>query len=342
MSPRIDAPRYCRRTGAVATLESMTDPQPPGAAGIQLAGLVKSFHGPHGEPVHAVRGVDISITPGETVALLGPNGAGKSTTVDMMLGLSKPDAGTVNLFGGTPAQAIQQGQVGAMLQTGGVLRDLTVRELVAMMGALFPNSLPVDDVLAMTGLIDIANQRTQKLSGGQSQRVRFAVAMVSDPDLLVLDEPTVAMDVEARNAFWTTMRAFAAQGKTVIFATHYLEEADAYADRIILMARGRIVADGATTEIKSQVGGKTIRATLPAVAAADLTALAGVAAVDTRGDAVLLHCTDSDRAIRALLAAYPAAHDIEITGAGLEQAFLALTGDDEDEWTEPECQGVDA
>jgi ABC-2 type transport system ATP-binding protein len=221
-----------------------------------------------------------------------------------------------------------------MLQTGGVLRDLSVREIVAMMGALFPNPLPVDDVLAMAGLSDIADQRTQKLSGGQSQRVRFAVAMVSDPDLLVLDEPTVAMDVEARNAFWATMRAFASRGKTVIFATHYLEEADAYADRIILMARGRVVADGATTEIKSRVGGKTIRVTLPGVSTAELGALAGVAAVDTRGDAVLLHCNDSDQAIRALLAAYPAARDIEVTGAGLEQAFLALTGDDlEDEWT---------
>ena len=316
----------------------MTNPLRSGVAGIQLAGLVKDFRGPNGEQIHAVRRVDISIAPGETVALLGPNGAGKSTTVDMMLGLSKPDAGSVNLFGGTPAQAIQRGQVGAMLQTGGVLRDLSVRELVAMMGALFPNPLPVDDVLAMAGLSDIADQRTQKLSGGQSQRVRFAVAMVSDPDLLVLDEPTVAMDVEARNAFWATMRTFASEGKTVIFATHYLEEADAYADRIILMARGRVVADGATTEIKSRVGGKTIRVTLPGVSPADLGALSGVAAVDTRGDAVFLHCNDSDRGIRALLAAYPASRDIEITGAGLEQAFLALTGDDEDELTMAEGQ----
>ena len=340
MSPRIDALRYCLRLGTVTRLEIVTDPLRSGTAGIQLAGLVKNFRGPNGEPIHAVRGVDISIAPGETVALLGPNGAGKSTTVDMMLGLSKPDAGSVKLFGDTAAQAIQRGQVGAMLQTGGVLRDLTVRELVAMMGALFPNPLPVDDVLTLAGLNDIADQRTQKLSGGQSQRVRFAVAMVSDPDLLVLDEPTVAMDVEARNAFWATMRTFASQGKTVIFATHYLEEADAYADRIILMARGRVVADGATTEIKSRVGGKTIRVTLPGVPTADLGALAGVAAVDIRGDAAFLHCQDSDLAIRALLAAYPAAHDIEITGAGLEQAFLALTGDDEDALIEPERQGA--
>jgi ABC-2 type transport system ATP-binding protein len=342
MSPRIAAPSYCYLTDAATRLDSMTDPLRPSPAGIQLTGLVKDFRGPNGEQIHAVRGVDISIVAGETVALLGPNGAGKSTTVDIMLGLSKPDAGSVNLFGGTPAQAVQRGQVGAMLQTGGVLRDLSVRELVAMMGALFPNPLPVQDVLAMAGLSDIADQRTQKLSGGQSQRVRFAVAMVSDPDLLVLDEPTVAMDVEARNSFWATMRTFASQGKTVIFATHYLEEADTYADRIILMARGRIVADGATTEIKSRVGGKTIRVTLPGVSTADLGAVPGVAAVDTRGDAVFLHCNDSDRAIRALLAAYPAARDIEIIGAGLEQAFLTLTGDDEVEFTATDGQGAQA
>ena len=158
----------------------MTNPLRAGRAGIQLTGLVKNFRGPNGEPIHAVRGADISIAPGETVALLGPNGAGKSTTVDMMLGLSKPDAGSVSLFGGTPAQAIRRGQVGAMLQTGGVLRDLTVRELVAMMGALFPNPLPVADVLAIAGLSDIADQRTQRLSGGQSQRVRFAVARTTN------------------------------------------------------------------------------------------------------------------------------------------------------------------
>jgi ABC-2 type transport system ATP-binding protein len=216
---------------------------------ISLRGLVKSFKGPSG-PIEAVRGVDIEIAVGETVALLGPNGAGKSTTIDMLLGLLEPDAGSVSLFGRTPSDAVAAGAVGAMLQTGSLIRDLNVRELVAMMAALYPRPLPVDEVLELTGTAEIAAQRTQKLSGGQTQRVRAAVALVSNPELLVLDEPTVAMDVEGRRAFWRVMRAFAARGKTILFATHYIEEADAYADRAVLMARGRIVADGPTTEIK--------------------------------------------------------------------------------------------
>jgi ABC-2 type transport system ATP-binding protein len=305
----------------------MTTPAP--STGIRLAGLQKTFKGPNGQPVHAVRGIDVDIAAGETVALLGPNGAGKSTTVDMLLGLSKPDAGTVSVFGAPPSEAVAHGAVGAMLQTGGVLRDLSVRELLTMMASLYPTPLPVDEALKRAQISDIADRRTQKLSGGQSQRVRFAVALIPDPDVLVLDEPTVAMDVEARNAFWETMRDFAATGRTVLFATHYLEEADAYADRIVLMARGRIVADGPTTEIKSRVGNKTIKTTLPGADSDELARLDGVASVDLRGEAVFLHCRNSDAAIRALLAAYPAARDIEITGAGLEQAFLALTGDSE-------------
>ncbi|MCW3002558.1 MAG: transporter ATP-binding protein [Conexibacter sp.] len=295
--------------------------------GIRLQGLVKTFKTPHG-PVRAVRGVDIAIEPGETVALLGPNGAGKSTTIDMLLGLARPDAGTVSLFGGTPEQAIAAGRVGAMLQTGALLRDLSVRELIAMMAALYPRPLDVDEVLDLTGLAATAAQRTEKLSGGQTQRVRFAVALVSNPDLLVLDEPTVAMDVEGRHGFWATMREFASRGKTIVFATHYLEEADDFADRAVLMARGRVVADGPTTEIKARVGSRTIRATLPGVEVDVLRALPGVAAAERRGDAVTLRCTDSDVAIRALLATEPAASDVEIAGAGLEEAFLQLTADE--------------
>jgi ABC-2 type transport system ATP-binding protein len=273
-----------------------------------------------------VRGIDVSIAPGETVALLGPNGAGKSTTIDMMLGLSAPDAGSVSVFGMSPAQAISAGAVGAMLQVGGVIAYLSVRELITMVASLYPDPLGVDEVIELTRIADLADRKTTKLSGGQTQRLRFAICLVSNPDLLVLDEPTVALDVEGRRDFWTTMRAFASRGKTVIFATHYLEEADAYADRIILMAQGRIVADGAATEIKATVGLRTIRATLPDP---DLTALArlpGVTNVDTRGDAVIINCADSDDALRAFLPAFPAAHDIEVTGAGLEEAFLQLTG----------------
>jgi ABC-2 type transport system ATP-binding protein len=297
-----------------------------GSAEIELRGLVKSFAGPSG-PIRAVRGVDMSIAAGETVALLGPNGAGKSTTIDMLLGLLAPDEGSVSVFGRAPSEAIAQGAIGAMLQTGALIRDLSVRELVAMMASLYPAPLDIDEVLELTGISEISGQRTQKLSGGQTQRVRFAVALISNPELLVLDEPTVAMDVEGRHGFWTTMREFAARGKTILFATHYLEEADAYADRAVLMAHGEIVADGPTNEIKAMVGSRTIRATLPGVDLDTLAKLAGVGGAERRGEAVMLSCADSDVAIRALLAAYPQARDIEITAAGLEQAFLALTGD---------------
>ena len=294
--------------------------------GIRLRGLSKTYRGPEG-PILAVRDLDVAIEAGETVALLGPNGAGKSTTIDMLLGLQKPDSGTVTIFGSTAAGAVAAGAVGAMLQTGELIRDLSVRELVAMLASLYPKPLDVDEALELTGLSGVAHQRTQKLSGGQTQRVRFALALVSDPELLVLDEPTVAMDVEGRHAFWTAMREFAARGRTVLFATHYLEEADDYADRAVLMARGVVVADGPTTEIKAMVGSRTIRATLPGVGEGELAALPGVTTAERRGEAVVLRCSDSDVAIRALLQRYPAARDIEITGAGLEEAFLALTGD---------------
>jgi ABC-2 type transport system ATP-binding protein len=289
---------------------------------IDVAGLRKSYGS-----VEAVRGIDVAIDTGETVALLGPNGAGKSTTIDMILGLAEPDGGTVSVFGGTPTTAIDAGSVGAMLQTGALIRDLSVGELVAMVASLYPAPLAVADALDLTGLSEIAGQRTQKLSGGQTQRVRFAVALVSNPKLLVLDEPTVAMDVEGRRAFWTTMRELAARGKTILFATHYLEEADAYADRAVLMAHGLVVADGPPTEIKAMVGTRTIRATLPDVDLDALARLPGVTGADRRGEAIVLNCADSDAAIRALLAAYPAARDIEIAAAGLEEAFLQLTGD---------------
>jgi ABC-2 type transport system ATP-binding protein len=298
------------------------------APGIHLEGLTKSFRTPQGT-VHAVRGVDLDVDPGSTVALLGPNGAGKSTTIEMLLGLTVPDGGTARAFDRTPTEAVDAGLVGAMLQTGSLIRDVHVRELVAMMASLYPDPLDVDEVLALTGLDAIAAHWTHKLSGGQAQRVRFALALVTNPQLLVLDEPTVAMDVEGRRAFWATMRAFAARGKTVIFATHYLEEADEVADRVVLMARGRIVADGSPGEIKAMVGSRAIRATLPDADLGGLQRLPGVTSADRHGRTVLLTCGDSDAAIRALLAAHPDARDIEIAAAGLEEAFLQLTGDED-------------
>jgi len=232
------------------------------------------------------------------------------------------------VFARPPSDAVADGSIGAMLQTGGLIPDLSVRELVTMVASLYPAPMKVDDVLQLTGIDDIARQRTNRLSGGQTQRVRAAIALVGDPRLLVLDEPTVGMDVESRRSFWQTMRTYAATGRTILFATHYLDEADDYADRAVLMARGRVVADGPTTVIKGMVGSRTIRATVSHADRVILHNLPGVVCVDRHGDAVILTCSDSDSAVRALLQTYPDARDIEITGAGLEQAFLQLTADE--------------
>jgi ABC-2 type transport system ATP-binding protein len=322
LSPGTGESRHYAGTSLARDAQIMTVTA-PARGGIALSRLAKSYGA-----VRAVRGIDLAIAPGETVALLGPNGAGKTTTIEMLLGLTRPDHGTVSIFGKTPAAAVQAGWVGAMLQTGSPLDHLRVRELVSLMASYYPHPLPVDDVLRLTGADEFARQWTTKLSGGQAQRVRFAAALVGDPDLLLLDEPTAAIDVEGRRVFWHTMRAVAGQGKTVLFATHYLEEADAYADRIVLLARGQIVADGPATEIKAQAVVRTIRATLPGVDVAVLGSLPGVRSAERHGDAVVLSCSDADVALPALLQAYPGARDIEVSGGSLEEAFLELTADD--------------
>ena len=213
-----------------------------------------------------------------------------------------------------------------MLQTGALIRDLDVRQLVAMVASLYPHPLPVDEVLELTGTASLAARRTQKLSGGETQRVRFALAVVGNPDLLVLDEPTVALDVEGRNTFWSAMRAFVAGGRTIIFATHYLDEADRFADRIVLMARGRVVADGPANEIKALAGSRTIRATLPGAALDALTALPGVTRAERRARPSCSSattptppCGPCSRPSRR--------RRHRGDGAGLEEAFLDLTTD---------------
>jgi ABC-2 type transport system ATP-binding protein len=293
---------------------------PARGAAVDLAGLVKSYG-----PVRAVGGVDLRVAPGEIVALLGPNGAGKSTTIDMLLGLSAPDEGTARVFGRSPHEAIRAGHVGAMLQVGELLPRVTVREVVHLTAALHGRAASVDAALEQAGIADLARRRTSKLSGGQAQRVRFAMAIATDPDLLVLDEPTAGMDVEMRQGFWASMRAQAAAGRTVLFATHYLEEADEHADRIVLLSAGWVVADGSITEIKQLATGRTIRATLPDADPAELADLPGVETAEQHGETVVLACTDSDAALRALLAAEPDARHIEVSGADLTDAFLSLT-----------------
>jgi ABC-2 type transport system ATP-binding protein len=287
---------------------------------VSVSGLRKMFGA-----VTAVDGIDLSVAPGEVVALLGPNGAGKTTTIELLLGLSRPDAGTVAVYGLDPVAAVRSGRVGAMLQSGGLLHDLKVRETVALVAAMHAQPLAVDAALELAGIADLAGRKVESLSGGQRQRVLFALAVVPDPSLVVLDEPTVAMDVESRRAFWASMRALTGRGRSVLFATHYLEEADQNADRIVLMAAGRVVADGPATEIKATVDVRRIRATLPDADPDVLLRLPGVSSVQLHGGTVTLTCEDADAALRAFVAAEPAACDFEVTGAGLEDAFLALT-----------------
>ena len=292
-------------------------------AAVMVAGLRKAYG-----DVRAVDGVDLVIAPGEVVALLGPNGAGKSTTVDMMLGLTRPDSGSVTIFGARPHDAVASGAIGAMLQGGALLDDATVGETVGMVASLHRKPMPVAEALRRSGIEELAGRRCDKLSGGQKQRVRFAVALVSDPDLLVLDEPTAAMDVQSRRDFWKSMHGFTSTGRTVLFATHYLEEAENYADRVVLMRAGRVVADGSVAEVTSLVSGRVVRAAVPGATEAALAVLPGVTEVEVRAAGVAISSGDSDATLRALLATFPQAHDIEVTAVGLEGAFLSLTGDE--------------
>jgi ABC-2 type transport system ATP-binding protein len=285
---------------------------------------IRDVHRSYGG-VRAVDGVDLAIAPGEVVALLGPNGAGKSTTIDILLGLSLADSGDIRLFGRTPRRAVVDGLVGAMLQSGGIPDDVTVAEVVGLTGALFPKPLPVAEALRRAGVADVAGRRYGRLSGGQKQRVRFAAALVCDPDLLVLDEPTVAMDVQARREFWTAMRGYTRTGRTVLFATHYLAEAEEYADRVVLLRAGRVVADGSVAQVRALASGRVVAATAPGADPAALGALPGVTQVHVDGPRVRLDCSDSDAALRALVVGYPQARDIEVSAHGLEDAFVALT-----------------
>ncbi|GAA1997308.1 ABC transporter ATP-binding protein [Microbacterium ulmi] len=297
---------------------------------IALVDLRRHF-GAGEHTVKAVDGVDLRIGRGEVVALLGPNGAGKTTTLDMLLGLAEPSSGTVAVLGAPPAKAAAAGAIGAVLQTGGLLSDLTVRETVEVIASLHGRDAlsRVPAVLRRTQLDHLAGRRISKCSGGEQQRVKFALALVADPDILVLDEPTAGMDVTARRRFWDVMRADADAGRTILFATHYLEEAEQFARRTVVMHRGRIVADAPTAELRASLGARAVAATLPASGAADLvrrlTATGGVADLRVDAGRISLHTTDSDAVASALL--HAGAHDLEVMAPTLETAFTTLTED---------------
>jgi ABC-2 type transport system ATP-binding protein len=274
--------------------------------------------------VRAVDGLNLSIATGEVVALLGPNGAGKSTSIGLLLGLLRPGGGSVEVFGQPPARAVAGGRIGAMLQENRLLPRTTVGELLTFMHALYRAPMPVEEVLDLADLTALRRRTVERLSGGQAQRVRFAMALIGRPDLLVLDEPTSALDVEARREFWTVMRRYAGTGRTVLFSTHYLEEADQNADRIVVIAAGRTIADGTARDIKRLVPGRTVSIDAPDALVDRFGALPGVVATEFRAGRAYLSSTDSDGTVRALVEC-GRLRGLEVVGADLSDAFLALT-----------------
>ncbi len=277
----------------------------------------------------AVDGLSLDLRAGETVALLGPNGAGKSTSLDMLLALRKPTSGHISMFGEDPYHAVKSGRVGAMLQSGGLMPEVTVRELVTLVTSLQPRPEPVETTLKRAGIAQFADQRVDRLSGGQTQRVRFALAICGKSELIVLDEPTTAMDVETRRLFWNSMKEEVAEGRTLLFATHYLEEADQAADRILVINRGRLLADGTPAEIKARAGARRLSFRLDNVDESVLLGLPGLVNLEVRHDFVQIQTSDSDATLYALLDAGYRPHEIEVTSLGLEQAFLAITAEDD-------------
>jgi ABC-2 type transport system ATP-binding protein len=270
----------------------------------------------------AVSGLDLQLRAGETVALLGPNGAGKSTVVNAVLGLV-PSTGTVRVLGRTPAAAIRAGCVGAMLQHGGLPGETRVGEVLGLVRRSYPRSWPLADLAVTAGIDGLLDRPVDALSGGQRQRVLLALALAGQPPLLLLDEPTSAMDVEGRRAFWTTMRGLAERGTTVVFATHHLEEADAVADRVVVVAGGRIVADGTAAEVKAGISGRSVAFT--AAPGTALEGLPGVSATEWRGERVTLTTDDVEATLRALLVDGVRLPDLTVRGATLEDAVLSLT-----------------
>jgi ABC-2 type transport system ATP-binding protein len=313
MSAAADDVSHC--PAGVARGQAVRMPQTPA---LDIQGLTVRYGG-----TTAVDGLDLRIEAGETVALLGPNGAGKSSTVNAALGLFRPTAGRVVVTGRAPAEAVRAGAVGAMLQHGGLPSETRVGEVLTLVRRRYEQPWPVEDLVATTGIDGLLGRRVDALSGGQRQRVLLALALAGAPPLLLLDEPTSAMDVEGRRAFWATMRALAGRGHTVVFATHHLDEADAVADRVVVVAGGRVLADGSAASIKARVSGRTIRFSCSGPRE-DLTGLPGVTGVGGDGGRVELTTTDAAATLRALLADGRALPDLEVHGATLEQAFLHL------------------
>ena len=274
--------------------------------------------------IEALKGVTVTIDPGEVVAMLGPNGAGKTTAIGLMLGLRRPTAGTARLFGLEPTDRRARSRCGVMLQESGVMGALRVGELIELHRAYYPHPMSVEQALAMAGLEEQARQQATKLSGGQRQRLYYALAVCGDPEVIFLDEPTVGMDVEARLAFLESIRRFAGEGKTIVLTTHYLEEADQLADRVVVIDRGLVIADDSPARIKSRVAGRRIDFTAPGLTPATFAGLPVTALQIAHGRARMLS-SRPEHTLRELFARGVDVQQLEVVGADLEEAFLSLT-----------------
>jgi ABC-2 type transport system ATP-binding protein len=316
-------PGEAEKANMIATLDHTQSAQQAGFGTVvaSLEGVSKNY----GE-VRALRNVNFTVRAGQVVALLGPNGAGKTTAVKLLLGLMQPNSGKARVFNGDPTNPQNRMRTGAMLQVGKVPETLRVREHIDLFSSYYPRPLPLAEVLAAAGLEKLRDRKFGDLSGGQRQRTLFALSICGNPDLLFLDEPTVGLDVEARRALWEEIRRLVERGNTVLLTTHYLEEADALADRIAVINQGAIIAEGTPAEIKSQTSGKRIRC-ITALGVASILQIPGVTTAKQDREAVEIHAGEAEPVVRALLARDPALSGLEITSAGLEEAFLALTQD---------------
>src|ERR1700677_2474323 len=292
---------------------------PQGSVIASLRSISKKF----GQQV-ALDRLSLELRRGEVVALLGPNGAGKTTAVRLLLGLSQSTSGEVRIFGGNPRDRASRLRLGAMLQVGRMPETLRVREHLQLFSSYYANPRPLEELLAIAGLEGLENKLFGKLSGGQKQLVLFALALCGDPDLICLDEPTLGMDVEARRAMWDQVRKLAARGKTILLTTHYLEEADALASRIVVIQRGKVIAQGTPQELKTADGSRSIRCTT-SLQASFVSDLPGVTSVEQDGDAMLVRTHRPEAVLRTMLAHDAALSGLEVRAAALEDAFLALT-----------------
>ena len=288
--------------------------------------------------VTAVEGLSLQLEAGRVTALLGPNGAGKTTTVRLLLGLTRPTSGSARLFGEDPSSPAARSRTGVMLQVANVPETLRVREHVHLFASYYRSPMPVDTALEIAGIASIANRKYGELSGGQKQRVHFAIAICGNPDLLFLDEPTVGLDVESRRAFWQEVRRQTSRGRAILLTTHYIEEADALADRVVVINKGAVVADGTPAEMKRLAASRRIRC-VTSLAAAQIERIPGVSSVRQDGAATELLTNDAESVARELLAADTRLSGLEITGAGLEEAFLAITSPTAARASEPALAG---